>query len=154
MHIFGKFAAALGAVASLLAPVSVSAFTRDEAEQIRRLDIMLMVTSLRCRTGSDNFQAQYSRFSAQHLATLNNAARTLEAGFVRQYGAKGAKRALDKISVGIANQYGLGHPWLGCHELKDIATQLSQSKNPADLSVAADELLASAPRIGGRFAAR
>ncbi|QKG71390.1 S-adenosyl-L-homocysteine hydrolase [Erythrobacter mangrovi] len=150
----GHLAAIAGAAAAFLMPLSALATTHNEAEQIRRLDIMLMVTSLRCRTGGDNFQPQYNRFSANHLATLNNAARTLETDLVRQHGARGAKRALDKISVGIANEYGQGHPWLGCGELKQIATELSQSKNSADLTLAANELLASGPRIGGRFAAR
>ncbi|MFA6220205.1 MAG: S-adenosyl-L-homocysteine hydrolase [Erythrobacter sp.] len=149
-----KIAVAAGAAAALVVPASAGAITQDEAEQIRRLDIMLMVTSLRCRTGSDNFQQQYNRFSASHLTTLNVAARTLEAGLARRYGAHGAKRALDKLSVGIANEYGQGHPWLGCHELKTIATRLSQSKSAGDLTLAANELLASGPRSGGSFAAR
>lgn len=154
MQKLGKIALAAGAIAALAMPIPAGAFTQDEAEQVRRLDIMLMVTSLRCRMGSDNFQAQYGNFTTRHLTTLNSAARTLEAGLVRKYGTKGAKRALDKISVGIANEYGQGHPWLGCRELKKIATELSQSRNPTDLSLAATELLATGPRNGGRFAAR
>lgn len=154
MNGFGKLAAVVAAAAMIVMPVAAQAFSKDEAEQIRRLDIMLMVTSLRCRTGSDNFQPQYSRFSATHLALLNDAARTLEAGLVRQHGTSGAKRALDKMSVGIANEYGRGHPWLGCGELKRIATDLSQTKNAGDVVLAANELLGAGPQIGGRFAAR
>lgn len=154
MNIMKTMTAAAGAVALLVAPVAAGATTQDQAEQIRRLDIMLMVTSLRCRTGADNFQAQYGKFSSAHLAALNNAARTLESGLTSKYGPKGAKRALDKISVGMANDYGNGHPWLGCGELKRITTDLAGSRNPADLGLAADELLAAGPRNGGRFAAR
>lgn len=154
MRKIGQRIGGLAIAAAMLAPFPAAAFTPHEAEQIRRLDIMLMVTSLRCRTGGDDFRPEYGSFSAHHLATLNDAARTIEAGLVRQHGAAGAKRALDRISVGIANQYGLGHPWLGCGELKQIATRLSQSNDPGDLSQAAGELLAVAPPGGERFATR
>ncbi len=148
------FAAAASAAAILLAPMSANATASTDAENLRRLDIMLMVTSLRCRTGADDFQPQYRQFTTNHIATLNGAARTLEAGYVDQYGAKGAKRALDRISVGMANSYGQGHPWLGCSELKAITGNLAASRDPADLRIAAVELLASSPRSEGRFAAR
>ena len=52
--------------------------TGHSDEQIRKLDIMLMVTSLRCRTGADDFQPQYRKFSAAHITSLNAAARKLE----------------------------------------------------------------------------
>ncbi|WP_370188728.1 S-adenosyl-L-homocysteine hydrolase [Qipengyuania sp.] len=153
MHFAKIFAAAASAAALLFTPVSASASGASDAENIRRLDIMLMVTSLRCRMGADNFQPQYRQFSANHLATLNGAARQLEAGLVNRHGVLGAKRALDRISVGMANEYGQGHPWLGCGELKQITTDLAASHDPADLRIAAVELLASGPRRGGRFAA-
>lgn len=54
----------------------------DSAEQLRRLDIMLMVTSLRCRKTVDDFQADYGDFTQEHLSELNDAARSLQAGFV------------------------------------------------------------------------
>ena len=146
--------AAAASAAVLLTPVSAGAVTAHQAEQVRKLDIMLMVTSLRCRMGKDDFQPHYRKFSASHLTTLNSAARTMEAGYVKRHGAKGAKRALDRVSVQMANEYGQGHPWLECGALKSITDDLAKSKNPADLYLAADELLASGPRNGGRFAAR
>lgn len=152
MKIHKTFAVAASAAALLFVPTSASAGTGDE--QIRKLDIMLMVTSLRCRMGSDDFQADYRKFSANHLSTLNGAARRMESGLVSRHGHKGAKRALDKVSVGMANQYGQGHPWLGCAELKEITSDLSRSKDPAVLSQAADELLGPRPRSGGRWARR
>ena len=145
---FIKFAAASFAAAAVLAtPVSVQAGSaNDQAEAVHKLDIMLMVTSLRCRRTADNFQADYQRFSSSHLTALNAASRTLQADLVKKGGAAGAKRALDKISVGMANEYGNGHPWLGCGELKQIARELAADKNSAQLASAADDLLASRPR--------
>jgi len=154
MHTFKAFAAAATAAAILLAPVGVSAASASADEQVRKLDIMLMVTSLRCRFGADNFQPQYQSFSASNLPALNAAAKRLEANLVARHGVKGAYRALDKISVGMANQYGQGHPWLGCGELKAIATDLSGRQDPAALAMAAEELLGQTPRSGGRFARR
>ena len=154
MHILKTFVTGAAAAAVLLTPVSAGAVSPREAEQIRKLDIMLMVTSLRCRMGADDFQPHYRKFSANHLPTLNHAAKTLEGGLVKRHGKKGAKRALDRISVGMANQYGQGHPWLECNQLKDITHDLSRSTSSADLTVAADELLALSPVIGGRFASR
>ena len=144
-------ATATGA-ALMITPTSASAAGQDE--QVRKLDIMLMVTSLRCRMGSDDFQPEYRKFSASHITALNAAARRLESGLVARHGKKGAKRALDRISVGMANQYGQGHPWLGCAELKEITTDLAKSKDPTVLAQAADELLGPAPLSGGRWARR
>lgn len=111
------------------------------AENIRKLDIMLMVTSLRCRNGADNFQADYRKFSAAHITTLNRAGRHLQANLKHRHGARGAKRALDKISVGMANEYGQGHPWLECAELKKVTQDLTGERDQIRFSAAATELL-------------
>lgn len=143
-------AASLVAFAVLATPATVQAGATDQAEAVRKLDIMLMVTSLRCRRTADNFQPDYQRFSSNHLTALNAASRTLQANLVRKSGAAGAKKALDKISVGMANEYGNGHPWLGCGELKQIAKNLASDKDSAKLAATADDLLSSRPR--GQFA--
>ena len=137
-------AASFAALAVLATPVSVQAGASDEAEAVRKLDIMLMVTSLRCRRTADNFQADYQRFSSNHLTTLNAASRRLQADLLKK--GNTGKRALDKISVSMANEYGNGHPWLGCGELKQITRDLAASKQPTQLATAADELLSSRPR--------
>ena len=152
MHFTKKLGVASIAAALVLAPTAASATSQDE--QVRRLDIMLMVTSLRCRMGADDFQPHYRKFSATHITALNSAARRLEGGLVAAHGKKGAKRALDRISVGMANEYGQGHPWLGCAELKEITDDLSKNSDPAVLAQAADELLGPAPRSGGLWARR
>ena len=82
------------AVVALLAgsPAGAQARSLENAEKLRRLDIMLMVTALRCRFGADNFQADYDAFATRHLAELNAAARTLTAELARRNGASGARR--------------------------------------------------------------
>ncbi|MEO1968253.1 MAG: S-adenosyl-L-homocysteine hydrolase [Sphingomonadaceae bacterium] len=134
-----------GALAFTSFPANAGVITSN-AEAVRKLDIMLMVTSLRCRTTSDNFQADYRRFSAAHLSDLNLASRTLQARLVHSHGQNGAKRALDKISVGMANEYGQGHPWLNCGQLKQATQALARDKDSSHLASAANELLARSPR--------
>ncbi|MBL8657661.1 MAG: S-adenosyl-L-homocysteine hydrolase [Altererythrobacter sp.] len=143
-----KCAAAVSvALATIAAPLPALAGTGSEAEALRKLDIMLMVTSLRCRTTAHNFQADYQRFSSTNLTTLNAAARSLHTSMSHTAGKAGAKRALDRISVGMANEYGRGHPWLTCGELKRITGELASGRRTqGELSAAADELLASHPR--------
>lgn len=153
MNLIKTAAAGLAAFAVLATPTAASADpVIGNAENIRKLDIMLMVTSLRCRTGPDNFQADYRKFSATHLGTLNKAGRHLRANLTHRHGSKGAKRALDRISVGMANEYGRGHPWLECDELKQVTRDLIGEKDVTRFSAAATELLATRP--GGRWAAR
>ena len=134
------------AFAALAVPFSAQAGSHDDAEALRKLDIMLMVTSLRCRTTTDNFQPEYQRFSSSNLTALNAAARSLQASMAKQTGVAGAKKALDKISVGMANAYGRGHPWLGCAELKQITQNLSSGNDAGQLATAAGELLSTLPR--------
>lgn len=146
MHIAKGVAAGLAAalvVASL--PAGANTGVRD-AEKIRKLDIMLMVTGLRCRTTSDNFQADYGRFTTRHIGTLNTASNTLKADYSRRHGPAGANRALDKLSVQMANAYGQGHPWLSCGQLKQVTRSLADMHGPGPLIAAADELLDNGPR--------
>ena len=98
----GKLGAVLAAV-SMLCAVPAQADPMSGAEKLRRLDIMLMVTGLRCRTGADDFQADFQQFEGHHIAELNDAARQLKAGLVHQFGAAGAEREMDRISVTMAN---------------------------------------------------
>lgn len=136
-----KGVAASLAAASMLISVPAQAGSWSQAEKLRRLDIMLMVTGLRCRTTSDNFQADYGRFTTAHLPALNAASNSLKGELRARHGAAGANRALDRLSVQMANEYGQGHPWLSCGQLKQVARNLAVVKGSAPLIAAADELL-------------
>lgn len=143
MRTFAKIVA-VATSAALLAGSGVPAFAsaHSDAEKLRRMDIMLMVTALRCRHGSANFQRDYEKFSTKHNVTMQGAAKTLQAGYNTKYGAKAARRHLDKISVTMANQYGQGHPWLECGELKQVTQDLAAERDSSRLLAAADQLLA------------
>lgn len=138
------------AVGGMVCAMPASAAGGADAEKLRRLDIMLMVTALRCRTTPDNFQPEFQKFEAAHLKELNEAARDLRDGLVARNGVVGAERALDRLSTGMANQYGQGHPWMGCAELKVATRILANIRGREALTEAADQLLAPADR--GAFA--
>lgn len=141
----GKFtgvAAGLAALGLVASAVPAAADSMSQAEKIRRLDIMLMVTGLRCRTTADNFQADYGRFTTRHIDTLNAASDTLKADMSRRFGTAGANRALDRLSVTMANSYGQGHPWLNCAQLKTVARNLAGATGEGPLVEAANQLLA------------
>ena len=133
--------AAAFAAMSILVSVPASAGGGNSAEKLRRLDIMLMVTGLRCRTTRDNFQREYGRFTTNHIGELNAAARELKADYAAKLGPAKADRALDKLSVQMANQYGQGHPWLNCGQLKRVASTLADMRGLQPLVEAANDLL-------------
>jgi len=143
MGTFGKFLAAAASATMMLGAAAPAQANTGNAEKLRKLDIMLMVTSLRCRHGASNFQRDYDKFAVKHNVAMQGAAKTLQASYGGKLGAKGAMRKLDTLSVGMANQYGQGHPWLECAELKEITQNLASEKDSSRLLAAADELLAS-----------
>jgi len=136
---------ALGLVASFAMPQAAMAGTMTKAEKLRRLDIMLMVTGLRCRAGADDFQGDFVLFEARHMPELNRAAVDLEAEGVAA-GLKHDEHMLDRISTAMANNYGNGHPWLGCHELKGLTRQLASADGEEVLIAAAEETLSGDSR--------
>ncbi len=138
------------AALSMLVSVPAKADSMSGAEKLRRLDIMFMVTALRCRTGPDAFQVDYGRFTTNHIRELNASARQLRSEMAARFGPAGADRALDRFSTTMANAYGQGHPWLGCHDLKTIASNLADAQGPEVLIDAADQLLSS--QGSGQFA--
>ncbi len=131
----------LAAAIALGAVNPAQATAADGAEKLRRLDIMLMVTSLRCRTTADNFSAEYGSFTTNHLSELNQASDQMRADLSQQYGQLGSARALDRISTVMANTYGQGHPWLSCRDLKLVTGDLAAMQGRDVLVEAADQLL-------------
>lgn len=122
------------------APAAAQSVT-SEAEQLRQLDIMLMVTALRCRNGSADFQSDYNRFAARHLDTMNRAARDLRAQYASGQSEVQARRRIDRLSTTIANRFGQGHPWLECGQLRQVTRDLADSSGRQVLLAAAAELL-------------
>lgn len=141
-----KWAQALVGAAFLAGALSAPAKANDrfeEAHSLRSLDIMLMVTSLRCRGGPHDFQSDYHQFSAAQMPHLTAASRTLKRTFEASYGEQNPARALDRMGVKIANAYGGGHPWMNCAQLGKAVRDLSQSADATSLVTHARTLLSA-----------
>ena len=76
------------------------------------------------------------------------AERHLQADYTARLGAMGAKKAIDSLSVGMANEYGQGHPWMGCGQLKGLTQELADTGDRARLLAVANEVLGEAA-VGG-----
>ena len=147
--IIGAGLAGLLAAAPLL-PAPAHAAGMRSAKDLRRLNIMLMVTSLRCRATRSDFRRDYTRFTVRHRKSLNLAHRQLTTQLAKRHGAAGASRKLDRMSVHIANSYGRGHPWLDCRNLRKVTRNLARLKDRGDLAHAARQMLSR--RRPARFA--
>jgi len=126
-------------VAEYVSPIAAN------AENIRSLNIMLMVTSLRCRATAHDFQSDYDTFALTHRQNLAEASRHLRRNLSAAHGEKGSMRELDRIGVTIANKYGHGHPTLGCADLKSATQKLAMTQDRQHLSRMADRLLSHEP---------
>lgn len=144
-----SFVAALtacGAICVAGAAPAAAQSAQQEAETLRRLDIMLMVSSLRCRFGEHDMRPEYGRFTTRHMNVLNQAARTMQARYTR--------RQMDTLQTTMANVYGQGHPWLDCAGLQQRTEELAQARTRVELLAAADELLAAEPAQRSTLIAR
>ncbi len=143
MFKFKALAASLSMAAVAFIPTPALADpVANNAEEIRKLNIMLMVTSLRCRSGEHDFQPEYRQFTTAHQSSLSEARNHLQRQMTARYGKQ--KRQLDRIGVSVANTYGNGHPWMDCAGLKDATLKLTMSQDRQHLADMAGVLLASA----------
>jgi hypothetical protein len=110
-----------------------------EAAKLRQLDVLLMVGSLRCRTGAQDYRAAYDRFLLRHRPLLGKVNQAILAEMRTKLGSIGALEALDQASVRMANQYGEQASY-GCGDLGEVTAALAQS-GPEALPRAAEVLV-------------
>lgn len=120
-----------------------------ESAKLRQLDVMLLVTALRCKAGPDDFKADYESFLEQHRPLLSKANHVIIDDMKTRLGAVGALNAMDRMSVIIANHYGDRGAY-GCHELKAVTQELARGGDEdipaaAEMLVGADVLAAACP---------
>lgn len=129
-----SLAVAPAAQAACFAPATL------DAAKLRTLDVMLMVSSLRCRSGAEDFQADYGRFVDANRAELSKANHRILDDFAARMGAVRASAEMDRTSVRIANRYGQEGA-LGCHQLRLVAADLAATHEVAALEDAAEALV-------------
>lgn len=146
-RISNTIAAATAAAILATTPLGASAkqhvsVDAQSAEQLRRLDIMLMVMELHCRRTDHAFGAEYDDFAVTHLHLMNAADRQLRRNYAAGRSDRSQRRMMDTLSTSMANRYGGGHPWLECSELRALTDELAAEDSVAILLAAADEVLA------------
>jgi hypothetical protein len=131
MTSFLRKAALAAVVAALSVQPAQACWTNaaQDAAKIKHLNTMLMVTALRCRGTADNFLPQYNRFVAKHNALIGSQNTVLKGYLAQNFGPRGAEGALDRMSIGFANSYGTGHKDMSCHDLKQLASDLSTEQH-------------------------
>ncbi len=148
--------ALFGLAMALVAQPAAACWNNSEqdAAKISHFNMMLMVNALRCRGGRDNYLVQYNQFVKRNNAILGTQNAVIKAHFIQTFGAKGAESAMDKMVIGYANQYGAGHPNMGCHELKAVAVDVaSGNQGVASLRAIADKTIMASSLPGGSCSA-
>lgn len=120
-----------------------------QASKLRQLDVLLMVGSLRCRSGAQDYRAAYDRFLLRHRPMLGKVNQAILSEMRTKLGPAGALEALDQASVRMANHYG-EQTAFGCHDLGELTALLAQSGDDAlpkaaDVLVGADTALEPCP---------
>ena len=87
-----------------------------EAAEIRDLDTMLMVASLRCRISGRNFIEDYNSFVRNSRPTLIAANDMLRA----QFASSGGLDAYDRYVTSLANTHGGGSATLDCRDMENL----------------------------------
>jgi len=128
-----------------------------DAAMLRQLDVMLLVSSLRCRLQGVDFRPEYNGFLERNRDELGVANRTILAEMSPANGTGGAADLLDRMSVSLANHYGQDTATAPCAELRQAAAELAAPHDPGALLAAAQDLIgddADASTCAVRYAAR
>ena len=152
MKISGKFAAMSALIGIAFAQPAQACWSDTEAKaaSVANLNMMMMVSALRCRKGPNNFLDDYNRFVKANTSVVGSQNAIVKARFARLLGAKSADGALDRLTVGYANHYGGGHATMDCAALGELAARLgSRNFNADDLYRIADQSIESKELPGG-----
>jgi hypothetical protein len=144
--------AAIAAATSLLAAQPAQACWSDretQAASVANLNMMMMVTALRCRKGPDNFLAEYNRFVTTNNGTLGLQNAVIKSRFARMNGAQAAEGAMDRFTIGLANSYGGSSADRGCGELKLLAVDLASRSHDSTALAAMADRHAGVPALPG-----
>jgi hypothetical protein len=151
MKITRKVAAIAAAMAMIVAQPAQACWSDHEAQaaSVANLNMMLMVSALRCRKGADNFLAEYNRFVKSNNATLGAQNALIKTRFTRMNGAQAAEGAMDRFTIGLANSYGGGSATMDCSALKKLASDLAGKSQDSSALIAIAELKAGTPYLPG-----
>lgn len=127
-HITISIATAMSLLAS---PVQASCWNdkQMEAIKLRHLDVMLMVTGLRCRYGQHNYLPEYNLFVEKNRSEIAKANIVIRNHYYGEMPKVQALDEYDRLIVTMANSYGTGHQKYDCQQLRAFAKTLSSQSN-------------------------
>lgn len=144
-----RFAAVLAILAVPAGAVQAQCWTEASvtAAKIRDMETMLMVASLRCRSGNPRMLSAYNAFIRQSrpaLTQVNDQLRT-------HFAPAGGLNAYDRYVTSIANRYGAGAEGLDCGDFASILSAASaEGGSYAGLARLADAANVDPVLSGGR----
>jgi hypothetical protein len=113
---FAAFAALVGMLSSSAANAACWSPQAAEAAEVRDLETMLMVASLRCRLSGRDFLSDYNKFVRSSRPALTEANDRLRA----HYAGSGGLNAYDRYVTSLANRHGGGSAGLDCRDMEDL----------------------------------
>ena len=120
------FACAAIAMTATSAQAACWSAKSASAAQVREFETMLMVSALRCRSGSDGFLDDYNRFVRSSRTTLTGVNDDLRAQFGGN--SRSALNRYDSYVTSIANRHGAGSAGLDCGDMKKLARDAVAAK--------------------------
>jgi hypothetical protein len=124
----GVLAAATALMSGEVQAASCWSDTAYQAAQLRDLDTMLMVATLRCRLKGNDFSADYNRFVVGKRAILSAANVEMQSAFSQTVGKARALGAYDDFMTKIANSYGMGTAGMNCADYAALVAGTSLFK--------------------------
>lgn len=140
----GVLAAASAMMAGEAQAASCWSDTAYQAAQIRDLDTMLMVATLRCRLKGADFSSDYNRFVVNKRPILSAANIEIQSAFSQTVGRARALGAYDDLMTKIANSYGSGVAGMSCADFATLA------KSAADAPALRNSVVALAEQVGSK----
>ncbi|MDQ4419557.1 hypothetical protein OOT33_03770 [Sphingobium sp. DEHP117] len=118
-----------------------------EAAQLRDLDTMLMVATLRCRVKGNDFSADYNRFVVEKRPILAAANTEIQSAFASSVGKVKALGAYDDFMTKIANSYGNGMSGMSCDDFAALARTAAEAPAARTNLVTLANAVGSAPPV-------
>lgn len=101
--------------------------TAYEAAQLRDMDMMLMVATLRCRMKGADFSTDYNKFVVDKRPILAAANIEIQSAFAKSVGKAKALGAYDDFMTKIANSYGNGMTGMACQDFAALARTAAEA---------------------------
>lgn len=101
--------------------------TAYEAAQLRDMDMMLMVATLRCRMKGADFSTDYNKFVVDKRPILAAANIEIQSAFAKSVGKAKALGAYDDFMTKIANGYGNGMTGMACQDFAALARTAAEA---------------------------